>query len=53
MLNGFLTFGKEVGKGGFCSVILANGYYEEANETVPYAIKVYKTMTLRQTVPSP
>ena len=46
VLNGFLTFESEIGRGAFCSVIKTNGYYEASDETVPYALKIYKTTTL-------
>ena len=50
MLNEFLTLGSKIGSGAFCDVIRADGYYEATDETVPYALKVYKTATLNQTV---
>ena len=50
MLNEFLTLEGKIGSGAFCDVIRANGYYESTDETVPYALKVYKTATLNQTV---
>ena len=46
VLNDFLTLESEIGRGAFCTVIKANGYYESSDETVPYALKVYKTATL-------
>ena len=46
VLNDFLTFDDEIGRGAFCTVIKSNGYYESSDETVPYALKVYKTATL-------
>ena len=52
VLNDFLTFGDEIGRGNFCTVIKANGYYEATDETVPYAIKVYKSATLNGMVQS-
>ena len=45
-MNDFLTFENEIGRGAFCTVIKANGYYEATDETVPYALKVFKTSTL-------
>ena len=41
-----MTFENEIGRGAFCSVIKANGYYAASDETVPYALKVYKSATL-------
>ena len=51
-MNDFLTFREEIGRGNFCTVIKANGYYEASDETVPYAIKVYKSATLNGMVQS-
>ena len=51
-MNDFLTFENEIGRGAFCSVIKANGYYEATDETVPYALKVYRTATLQGMVQS-
>ena len=53
VLNNFLTFENEIGRGNFCTVIKANGYYEASDETVPYAIKVFRSATLNGMVQSP
>ena len=49
VLNDFLTFEEKVGKGQFCSVYKANGYYKDTDETIPYAMKAFKTMNLKRT----
>ena len=50
VLNDFLTIGTELGRGAFCKVVGATGYYEDTDETVPYALKEFKINTLNQTV---
>ena len=50
VINDFLTIEHIVGAGAFCKVRKANGYYKETDETVPYALKIYKRSTLNQTV---
>jgi len=47
-LNNFLTLGKKLGAGAFCKVIKAMGYYEDTQETIPYALKVYEKSTLNK-----
>ena len=50
VINDFLTLEEIVGAGAFCKVRKANGYYKETNDTIPYALKIYKKSTLNQTV---
>ena len=42
-----LTFKETVGRGGYCKVIRAEGFYTNDHELIPYAVKVYKRATLR------
>ena len=50
VLNEIFTIENKIGSGGFCDVLRCNGYFEETDETVPYALKEYRTATLNQTV---
>ena len=46
VINDFLTIEHVVGAGAFCKVAKAFGYYPDSDETVPYALKMYKKATL-------
>ena len=46
VLNEIFTLENKIGSGGFCDVIRCNGYFEDTDETVPYALKEYRTATL-------
>ena len=50
VLNEIFTLENKIGSGGFCDVIRCNGYFEETDETIPYALKEYRTATLNKTV---
>ena len=52
VLNDFLTIEEKVGKGQFCTVYRANGYYADTDETIPYALKAFRTQTLNGMCPN-
>ena len=42
------TLHEEIGRGAFCSVHRATGYYPEQKLSIPYAIKVYNRKALEK-----